>query len=124
MYVPRILPDGALLTWFKSIRTIFGKLKKKKSGQAVKPTTARQERTLRSFKFLEAHLTIRTDTRQLGKVLLPPDVEEEADDDDAVSLGSAHSSSQLPSAQHVSSRPQSSRRQEAQGSKHHRQEGR
>ena len=62
MYVPCILPGGAILTWFKSMRTVFGKLKKKKPGQVVKPTTARQEWTLRSFKFPEAYLTIQTDT--------------------------------------------------------------
>ena len=32
--------------------------------------------TLRCFKFLEANLTIQTDTRQLGKVTLPTEVEE------------------------------------------------
>ena len=110
MYVPCILPGRELLTWFKSMRTVFGKLKKKKSGQMVKLTTARQEWTVRSFKFLEAHLTIRTDTRQFGKFALPMDVEEE-EGDDAVSLGSARSSSQPPSASQPSmseARPQSS----------------
>ena len=43
-------------------------------------------------------MTFRRDTHQLGKVLLLPDVEEEGDDDDAVSLGSASSSSQPPNA--------------------------
>ena len=81
------------------MRTVFGKLKKEKSGQAVKPTTAQQQWTLRCFKFLEAHMTIRTDTRQLGKVVLPAEVEEEGgDNDDAASLGSTRSSRQLPSA--------------------------
>ena len=62
MYVPCILAGGAILTWFKSMRTVFGKLKKKKSGQAVKPITTHQVWTLRCFKFLEAHVTIWTDT--------------------------------------------------------------
>ena len=58
---------------------------------------------MRSFKFLKAHLTIRTNTCQLGKVQLLMEVEEkEGDNDDAVSLGSACSSSQLPSASHPS----------------------
>ena len=55
---------------------------------------------MKSFKFLEAQLTIQTDTRQLGKVVVPAEVEEEeegGDDDDATSLASAHSSSQSPS---------------------------
>ena len=53
---------------------------------------------MRSFRFLEAHLTIRTDTRQLGKVPQQMEVEEEADDDNALSVGSARSSSQPPRA--------------------------
>ena len=94
---------------------LFGRLKKKRSGQALKPMTARQVWTLTNFKFLEAHLTICTDTRHLGTVVVPAEVEEEenaGDDDDAPSLASARSSSQVPSgmqpAQHVSGRPQSS----------------
>ena len=86
------------------MRTLFGWLKKKKSGNALKPTTAQQVWTLNSFKFVEAHLTIHTDTRQLGKVVVPTlqaEVEEEerGDDDDAASLASnsACSSSQEPS---------------------------
>ena len=71
MYVPCILVGNAVLTWFKSMRTLFGRLKKKKSGPALKPMTARQVGTLNSFKFLEAHLMIRTDTRQLGMVVVP-----------------------------------------------------
>ena len=76
------------------MRTLFGRLKKKKSGQALKPTSARQVWTLTDFKFLEAHLTIRMDTRQLGKVVVPMEMEEEeegGDDDDAASLACAHS---------------------------------
>ena len=68
--------------WFKSMRTLFGRLKKKKSGQAVKPMTARQVWTLRCFKFLEAHLTIQTDTRQLGKVVVPVEVKEEEEEEE------------------------------------------
>ena len=112
MYVPCILAGGVILTWFKSMRTLFGRLKKNKSGQAVKPTTAQQVWTLKCFKFLEAHLTIRTDTRQLGNVVVPVEDEKEGgDNDDATSLASALSSSQAPewyAAQHVSGRHQSS----------------
>ena len=97
MYFPCIISGVAIWTWFKSMRTVFGKLKKK-SGQAAKATTAQQDWPMRSFKFLEAHLTIRTDTRQLGKV--PQQMEEEADDDDASSV---RSSGQLPSASQASS---------------------
>ena len=73
MYVPCILSGNAVLIWFKSMRTLFGRLKKKKSGQALKPTTARQVWTLTDF--LEAHLTICMDTRQLGKVVVPAEME-------------------------------------------------
>ena len=78
------LAGGAILTWFKSMRIVFGKLKKKKSGQAVKPTTAREMWTLRCFKFIEAHLTIWTNTHQLSKVMLPMLVEEEEGGDTAL----------------------------------------
>ena len=81
------------------MRTVFGKLKKKKSGQAAKVTTACQDWTMMLFKFLEAHLTIRTDTRQLGKV--PQAMEEEAADNDDAS--SVRSSSQPLSASQASS---------------------
>ena len=97
MYVPCILAGGMILTWFKSMRTVFGTLKKKKSGQAVKPMTAHQVWTLRCFKFLEAHLIIWTHTRQFGTMVVPTEMEEGGDDDDAASLASACSSSQAPS---------------------------
>ena len=102
MYFHFILSCVAIWTWFKSMRTVFGKLKKK-SGQAAKANTARQDWTMKSFKFLESHLTIRTDTRQLGKVpqvLEEEEEEEESDDDDASSV---RSSSQPPSSSQASS---------------------
>ena len=85
------------------MRTVFGKLKKKKSAQAAKANTAHQDWTMRSFKFLEAHLIIRTDTRQLGKVpqVMEEEEEEEADDDYASSVRS--SSQPLSSAEASSS---------------------
>ena len=108
MYVPCILAGGVILTWFKSMRTLFGRLKKKKSGQAVKPTTACQGWTLKCFKFLEAHLTILTDTHQVGKVVVPVEVEEEeeevGDDDNTASLASARISSQV----HIGTQPSTS----------------
>ena len=70
---------------------------KKKSGQAAKANTAPQDWTMRSFKFLKAHLIIKTDTRQLGKV---HQVMEEADSDDASSVCSF---SQPPSSAQASS---------------------
>ena len=50
---------------------------------------------MKSFKFLESHFTIRSDTRQLGKVPQVLQEEEEAENDDASSV---RSSSQLPSS--------------------------
>ena len=62
MYVPCILSGTAVSTWFKSMRTLFGRLKKTKSGQAAKANTARQLWTLQNFQFPEAHLAIRMET--------------------------------------------------------------
>ena len=102
MYVPCILSDSAISTLFKSMRTLFGHLKKKtKLGQAAKAHTARQTWTLRNFLFLEAHLSIRMDTSQLGKVTVPelqPDLEEEEEGGDNHNAAS-HTSSQAPSTQ-------------------------
>ena len=56
---------------------------------------------MKFFKFLESHLTIRTNTRQLGTVPQVLKEEEEADDDDASSVCS--SSQPLSSAQASSS---------------------
>ena len=71
MYVPCILSNSAVWTWFKSMRTLFSRLKKKKSGQAAKAHTARQKWTLSNFQFLSAHLCIWMDTSQLGRVPTP-----------------------------------------------------
>ena len=87
------------------MHTLFGRLMKKtKSGQAAKANTARQLWTLQNFQFVEAHLAIWTETRQLGRVLVPTlpvdqveekEEEEGGDDDDTAS----RSSIQLPSTQ-------------------------
>ena len=68
MCVPCILSAGAFKTWYQSMRTLFGRLKKKTSGQAAKQLTARQRWTKENFGFLAAHLVIRADHSQLGKV--------------------------------------------------------
>ena len=102
MYVPCILSGTAVSTWFKTMRTLFGRMKKKtKSGQAAKPNTARQLWTLQNFQFLEAHLAIWTETRELGRVLvpvLPMDLEEEEQ---------LQPAAQYTAAQHVLCQPQS-----------------
>ena len=90
MYVPCILSDSVVWTWFKSMRTLFGHLKKK-SGQAVKAHTARQKWTMSNFQFLSAHLCIRPDTSQFGRVSTPM-----LQDDDAASVTSSQAPSQLP----------------------------
>ena len=103
MYVPCILSGTAVSAWVKAMRTLFGRLKKKtKSGQAAKANTARQLWTLQNFQFLETHLAIRMETRQLGRVpvpVLPVDLEEEEGGDDDASLMCGRSSSQSPSTQ-------------------------
>ena len=64
MYVPCILSGTAITIWFKSMHTLFGRLKKKtKSGQAAKANTASQLWTLQNFQFLEAHPASWTETR-------------------------------------------------------------
>jgi len=57
-----------LKAWLQSMRTMFGRLQKKKSGQATPQHTARQKWILNSFSFLAPHLVLKTDTRQLGLV--------------------------------------------------------
>ena len=51
MCVPSILSALAVKTWFQSIRTLFGWLKKKTSGQGAKPLTARQKTGPRRIQF-------------------------------------------------------------------------
>ena len=79
------LSGNLIWQWFKNMRTVFGKLKKKKSGQAATTLTARQVWTITSFKFLEKHLVIRSDSRKLGQVPdlpQPPTYEDLEDDED------------------------------------------
>ena len=84
-------------TWYKSNRTMYGRLKRKTPGQAPKKLTARQRWNCDNFGFLASHLVIRAEPSQLGKLMtpaLPVDMEEEegGEDDDATSVAS----SQLP----------------------------
>ena len=88
------------------MRTVYGKLRRTKSGQARKPLTARQSWTLLSFQFLKQHVSVRTFTRQLGQMPEVPEVlEEESDielpaDDEQPAVTdsqSSHSSQSLPS---------------------------
>ena len=71
MCAPCILSALAVKTWFQSMRMLFGQLKKKTSGQAAKPLTARQKWTMVNFQFLSAHQCIRADHSQLGRVHTP-----------------------------------------------------
>ena len=70
--------------WYKSQRTIYGRLKKKKSGEGAKAKTARQEWLLRAFSFLGSHVVIRSERRQLGSIPVPdvPDVDEEEEQEE------------------------------------------
>lgn len=55
-----------IMLWFKSQRTIYGRLKKKKSGHAPQSLTARQRWVLRTFSFLSPYLIARS-SRNLAK---------------------------------------------------------
>ena len=105
MYVPCILSDSALWTWFKSMQMLFGHLKKK-SGQATKAHTARQKWTLSNFQYLSAHMCIQTDTSHLSRVPTAAlQVDREGEDeggDDATSVTYSQVPSQLPSTSHAS----------------------
>jgi hypothetical protein len=61
-----ILAGQAIKVWFTSQRTVFGKLQKKKSGQARKDPTFRQKWVLDNFSFLKSHLVVRAATRTMG----------------------------------------------------------
>ena len=98
MCVTCILSGGAFRNWYNRMRTLFGRLKKKTSGEAAKQLTARQRWTKDNFSFLSSHIIIWAQHSQLGNVLtpaLPVDLEGEdegGDDADAISVAS----SQLP----------------------------
>ena len=85
------------------MRTLFGHLKKKKSGQAVKAHTVRQKWTMSNFQFLSGHLCIRIAHSQLGRVPLPSlqveleGEDEGGDDDDVASVTYNQVPSQLSS---------------------------
>ncbi|XP_034048735.1 uncharacterized protein LOC117529938 [Thalassophryne amazonica] len=66
-----------IMVWFKSKRTVFGRLKKKKeSGEGTKRWTARQRWIMAAFQFLASHVILRSESRQVG---WPPVTEEEDD---------------------------------------------
>ena len=98
MCVPCILSGGDVKMWYNSNRTMYGRLKKKTSGQAAKKLTARQQWNQDNFSFLQSHLVIHAEHSQLSKVMtpaLPVDLEGEdegGEDNDATSVAS----SQLP----------------------------
>ena len=100
MCVPCTLSGGAIRTWYNSMRTLFGRLNKKTSGQVAKKLTARQRWTKENFSFLSSHLVIQAQHSQLRKVPTPalpvdPEGEDEGGDcKDAISVAS----SQLPSS--------------------------
>ncbi|XP_030611780.1 uncharacterized protein LOC115798907 isoform X2 [Archocentrus centrarchus] len=52
--------------WFRNMRTVYGKLRKKKNEHTTRPLTARQRWTSDMFKFLDKHMTIRRSS--LGKL--------------------------------------------------------
>ena len=98
MCVPCILSGSEVRIWYNNMRTMFGSLKKKTSGQAAKQLTARQRWNKENFTFLAAHLVIHANHSHLCKLTTPvlqgdPEGEDEGgDDEDAVSVAS----NQLP----------------------------
>ena len=56
--------------WLTSMQTMFGKLSRKKSGQATCPPTARKQWIMDNFNFLSPHLILKTETSQLVNVSL------------------------------------------------------
>lgn len=70
MFVFFLLCSGNFLWgWFRNMRTVYGKLRKKKNEHTTRPLTARQRWTSDMFKFLDKHMTIRRSS--LGKVYSP-----------------------------------------------------
>ena len=57
-----------LKTWFTNMRTMFGKMLRRKSRQGAKPWTARQTWCLERFNFLKKHVQVRTTAIQMGSV--------------------------------------------------------
>ena len=69
MFVPCILAGTHINTWFKSMRTLYGRITKpKSSGAAAKVLPARQCWMSSNFKFLASHVMICTPHSQLGSV--------------------------------------------------------
>ncbi|XP_039870073.1 uncharacterized protein LOC120722945 isoform X4 [Simochromis diagramma] len=95
--------------WFRNMRTVYGKLRKKKNEQATRPLTARQRWTSDMFKFLDKHMTIRRSS--LGKLQgaqstntgveeeEEEEEEEEGDEEPARSSSRPGSPSPVPSSQ-------------------------
>ena len=69
-----------LAVWFKSQRTIYGRLNKKKYGQAKGTLTARQKWVTDNFSFLKSHMVVRSDMKQLGNI--PTHHSDDEDDKD------------------------------------------
>ena len=101
-------------TWLKSMRTLYGHLKKlPASGQAPRVLTARQQWMMSNLQFLVTHMSIHTAHRQLGKVTVAPPVtvvEGDDDEEDAISVTSSHAPSQLATTSKAGSQPPLDRR--------------
>ena len=59
------------MAWFSNIRTMHGKIAKwRKSRQAEESFIPQQQWTLRSFSFLDTHLSVQLESRELGQVCI------------------------------------------------------
>lgn len=71
--------------WYRSQRTILGKVQKKKSGQKRCNLTARQKWVKRNLRFLRRHIVHRPQGSQLGQI----PVDEEDEDSEPASITQA-----------------------------------
>ena len=63
--------ESELHTWYKTVRTQFGKLSKRKSGDGSRELSDRDRWVLTSFDFLKTHI-VRVTSRQAGGVSIAP----------------------------------------------------
>ena len=93
MFVLCILALTDVATWLKSMRTLYGCLRKlPASGQPPKVLTARQRWMMSNLQFLLTHMSVCAPDSQLGKITVASTVtvvEGDDDDEDAISITSS-----------------------------------
>uniref|UniRef100_UPI00358E4F8D uncharacterized protein isoform X1 n=1 Tax=Myxine glutinosa TaxID=7769 RepID=UPI00358E4F8D len=84
---------------------MYGRLHKKKSGQAATRMTERQKWNLTNFNFLKSHIAVCTVTKQLGKVPCPEPEEDDGPPSDADSISASAEADQPGPSSQATSRP-------------------